>query len=345
MSANIENPNLTAAKSRERQQTSQERWKQRLSALAPLWTLLALALFFSLASDSFLRPVNLNNILAQISTLAILGTGVTFVLLTGEIDLSIAAVVTLTGVLSAHLYANLELPEPWPLLAGLGVATLLGLISGVATTKFRIPSFMSTLAMSLIASGLAIFISRGRIVFEISELSTFLGSGRIGGQDGIRVLVIVAALSLLAGFLVLRYTRFGRYVYMTGANKSAARLAGVNTDLIIIIVLGIGGFTAGLAGIVNMGRLGSAQPQQIQSFLIDAIGAVVLGGTSLTGGRGGIPQTVIGLLIYGTLRNGLDNIASIDSFLKEFITGLVLLVALIVNVVFSGKADRDRTSG
>ena len=318
-------------------------WAGRLRVLAPLWTLIALILFFSIASDTFLRPVNLNNILAQVSTLAILGTGMTFVLLTGEIDLSIASVVTLTGVLAAHLFANLNWPEPAPALAAVGVATLLGIVSGVASARFRIPSFMSTLAVSLIASGLGIFISKGRIIFEISELASFLGSGRIGGPNGIRVLVIVAAVCLFTAHLVLRYTRYGRYVYMTGANKSAARLAGVNTGLITASALAICGFTAGLAGIVNMGRLGSAQPQVINSLLIDTIGAVVLGGTALTGGRGGIPQTVVGLLIYGTLRNGLDNIPSIDSFLKEFITGVVLLIALLVNVVFSGKAPRDRT--
>ena len=154
----------------------------------------------------------------------------------------------------------------------------------------------------------------------------------------------MAAICLLLGHLVLRYTRFGRYVYMTGANKSAARLAGVNTDNIVIIALGISGFAAGLAGIVSMGRLASAQPTVVDSFLIDAIGAVVLGGTSLFGGRGGIPQTVAGLLIYGTLRNGLDNIPQIDSFLKQFITGVVLLGALIVNVVFAGRSARDKTA-
>ena len=143
---------------------------------------------------------------------------------------------------------------------------------------------------------------------------------------------------------MLRYTRFGRYVYMTGASKSAARLAGVNTNVILTAVLTICGFTAGLAGIVSMGRLGSAQPDAIPSFLIDTIGAVVLGGTALTGGRGGMLQTMIGLLLYGTLRNGLDNISSIDVYLKDFITGVVLLAALVVNVVFSGRAPRDKTA-
>jgi ribose transport system permease protein len=157
-----------------------------------------------------------------------------------------------------------------------------------------------------------------------------------------RVIIIVAALSLLIGYLVLRYTRFGRYVYMTGASKPAARLVGVNTDRILIYVLTFCGFMAGLAGIVSMGRLGSAYPDVIPSYLIDTIATVVLGGTALTGGKGGIPQTVIGLLLYGTLRNGLDNIREIDPLLKDFIVGVVLLGALVVNLVFSGRAPRDK---
>ncbi len=318
-------------------------WMRRITALAPLWTLLALGLFFSLTSQTFLRPVNLNNILSQISTLAIFATGMTFVLLTGEIDLSIGAVAALTGMISAYLFANLKVQEPIPLLVALGTGTLLGFLSGIATTRFRIPTFMATLAMSLIAGGLTTYLSKGRTISQLPEVSVFLGSGRIGGPNGLRVLVIVAAVCLLVGYLVLRYTRFGRYVYMTGASKPAARLAGVNTNIILTAVLTISGFFAGLAGIVSTGRLGSALPDTIPSFLIDTIGAVVLGGTSLNGGRGGMVQTLIGLLIYGTLRNGLDNIPSIDPLLKDFITGIVLIFALVVNVLLAGRAPRDRT--
>lgn len=333
----------TEAVGRQKQETSSTIWLRRLRALAPVWTLLALIIFFSLVSTSFLHPNNLNNILVQVSTLAILGVGMTFVLLTGQIDLSIATLVTLTGIVSAYLFNTLQVPEPWPTVAGIGIAMVLGVISGLASTKFRIPAFMATLAMSLIASGLATWISQGRTYFTISPVAQFLGSGRVAGPDSFRILPIVAALCLLIGYLVLRYTRFGRYVYMTGANPTAARLAGVNTNLILGATLAISGFMAGLAGMVNMGRLGSAQPQVIESFLIDTIGAVVLGGTSLNGGRGGMLQTVIGLLIYGTLRNGLDNIPQINPFMKEFITGVVLLFALVVNLLFAGRAGRDRT--
>jgi ribose transport system permease protein len=320
------------------------RW---VTTLAPVWTLVALFIFFGLASDSFLRPLNINNILVQISTLAIFGTGMTFVLLTGEIDLGIAATAAISGMVAASLFANNGLQEPIPLLAGLAVGTALGFLGGVITTRFRIPTFMATLAVSFIGAGLTTYVSKGRTITNLPDYARFLGSGRIfadeTGRGIVPFIVIVAALCLLVAYLVLRYTRFGRYVYMTGASKSAARLAGVNTNMVLIAVLTISGFTAALAGIVGMGRLGSAQPDPVPSYLLDTISAVVLGGTALTGGRGGILQTVIGLLLYGTLRNGLDNIPEIDIYLKEFITGVVLIIALVVNVVFAGAAPRNRT--
>jgi ribose transport system permease protein len=343
MTTQTENPPIDAASVRILPPTTSQVWLRRFTVLAPLWTLLALGLFFGLSSPAFLRQQNLNNILTQVSTLAIFGMGMTFVLLTGEIDLSIAAVAGLSGMIATQLHMSLEAPEPIPTLAALGTATLLGLVSGVVSTRFHIPTFMTTLAMSLIAGGLNTFVSKGRTLTEIPSIAEFLGSGRIGDQNGFRVIILVAAITLIFGHLILRYTRFGRYVYMTGANKSAARLVGVNTDFVLVMVLTICGFTAGLAGLVSMGRLGSAQPQGVADFLIDTIGAVVLGGTALTGGRGGIPQTVIGLLLYGTLRNGLDNMPWIDIYLKEFITGVVLVAALVVNIIFSGKRQRDKT--
>ena len=270
----------------------------------------------------------------------------TFVMLCGEIDLSIAEIAGLTGTIATTLYANMKVPEPWPILAGIAVATLLGFINGVISTRFRIPTLMTTLAMGLMAAGLNNYVSKGRVNNNVPPLSSFLGSGKIPVPiiGDVPVLIVVAAITLLIAYLVLRYTRFGRYVYMTGASKPAARLAGVNTDVTLIAAMTICGFTAGLAGIISTGRLGGSQPVSIPSYLIDTIGAVVLGGTALTGGRGGIPQTLIGLLIYGTLRNGLDNIASIDVFLKDFIRGVVLMAALVVNVLLSGRAPRDKSN-
>lgn len=337
-------PTATARVIRE---TSRELWLRRLKVLAPVWTLLVMWLFFSIATPSFFTPANFNNILSQSATAGILAVGMTFVLLTGEIDLSIAAVMALSAEVSVQLYHVYNVPEPIPLIAALVVGLLCGVGSGIISTIIRVPTFMATLAMSLIAEGLTLWISQARQFFqnEISPLTLWIGTEKIGGDDGLRqgVMIILCALCLLIGFLVLRYTRFGRYVYMTGANPSAARLAGINTKLIVFAVLTICGFMAAIAGVAAQGRLGTALPSPQSGFLIQAIAVVVLGGTSLTGGRGGIWQTTVGLLIYGSLTNGLDNFTNIDSFAKTFITGLVLLGALIINIVFAGRAPRDRT--
>jgi len=335
--------NLTRDKV-ERKTTSQPNWVRQLTSLAPLWTLLVLFIFFSFASESFFTRPNMNNLLVQISTNGILATGMTFVLLTGQIDLSIAAVMALTGMISTQMFVEHDIAEPIPTLVGLGIGLIVGFINGVVSTRFRIQTFMVTLAMGLIAEGLTLWSSQGHTYFEIAPVADFLGSAWIGGRgEGIRFMIVISAATLLVGYIVLHYTHFGRYIYMTGANPSAARLAGVNTNRIIIIAMTICGFTTALAGLANTGRLGTALTNPENSFLIDAIAVVVLGGTSLMGGRGGIAQTVVGLLIYGTLRNGLDNISTIDPLTKDFITGMVLMTALIVNVVFSGRGERDRT--
>jgi ribose transport system permease protein len=366
MGAQAETPDIKAAPAAETrviQESSRQVWIRRLTILAPVWTLLAMWLFFSLATPSFLTTANFNNILSQVATAGILAVGMTFVLLTGEIDLSIAAVMALAAEVSVQLYHNgltIQLDifghligghwapaEPIPLIAALLVGILCGMGSGFISTIIRVPTFMATLAMSLIAEGLTLWISQGRQFFQtdISPLTLWIGSEKIGGDGGLRqgVMILLCAVCLLIGYLVLRYTRFGRYVYMTGANPSAARLAGINTKLMVFSVLTICGFTAGVAGIAAQGRLGTALPSPQSGYLIQAIAVVVLGGTALTGGKGGIWQTAVGLLIYGSLTNGLDNVANIDSFAKTFITGLVLLGALIINIVFAGRAPRDRT--
>ncbi len=335
------------AETRAIQESNRELWMRRLKVLAPVWTLLVLWLFFGLTTPSFLTTANFNNILSQVATAGILAVGMTFVLLTGEIDLSIAAVMAVSAEVSVQLYRVYEVPEPFPLIAALLTGLLCGMGSGIISTFIRVPTFMATLAMSLIAEGLSLWISQGRQFFqtEISPLTLWIGSEKIGGDGGLRqgVMILLCAVCLLIGYLVLRYTRFGRYVYMAGANPSAARLAGINTKLIVFLVLTICGFTAGVAGVAAQGRLGTALPGVQGGFLIQAIAVVVLGGTSLTGGKGGIWQTTVGLLIYGSLTNGLDNVANIDSFAKTFITGLVLLAALVVNIIFAGRAPRDRT--
>lgn len=185
-----------------------------------------------------------------------------------------------------------------------------------------------TLAMMQIANGISAMLIRGQIAYTYPDVVTFLGSGNI---FGIKASIVVCLVFLLVAHLVLTYTRFGRYVYMVGGNREAAEYSGVNVKMIIASVMVISAMCAGIAGMLGVAYFGSAQQNQFDTFLLDAIAAVVVGGTSLFGGRGGIGNTIIGLLVLGVLNNGLDHI-QIDSFLKILIRGLILLAALVINV-------------
>ncbi len=301
--------------------------RKRAADLAPFATLAVLVIFFGLASDSFLDIYNLRNILSQIATLSIVATGMTFVLLCGQIDLSVAAVATMTGVIAANLFSEAKLPEIVAVLAGIVVAGIFGSVSGWGTTKVGLPSFMMTLVAMQVANGAALFISKGKINYNVPPLLKSLGSEYLGP---IPLVVVMGAIALIIGHVVLTYTRFGRYVYMTGSNRVGAELSGINTRLVIGACLVISAVCAGIAGMLNTGRLGSAQSYGLDSFLLDSITAVVLGGTSLFGGQGGVKNTVIGLLVFGVLSNGLNQI-QLDIYIRLLIAGLILLAALLIN--------------
>jgi ribose transport system permease protein len=308
----------------------------QLRNIAPVITLLALVVFFSIASPTFFSVVNFMNILSQISLTAIIAVGLTYVILTAEIDLSVAAVANAVGITIAYFtiqpdyvnIANLPLPGWIAIVLTLLTALCFGLITAFGVTWIGIPSFIMTLAIMQIANGVSALLVRGQIAYSYPDLITVLGSGSI---FGIRWTIIVAMLFLLIGHLVLAYTRFGRYIYMVGGNREAAEYSGVNVKLVIGSVMVICAMCAGIAGMLAVAYYGSAQQNQFDTYLLDAIAAVVVGGTSLFGGRGGIGNTIIGLLVLGVLNNGLDHI-QIDSFLKILIRGLILLTALIINV-------------
>lgn len=308
----------------------------RLTNIAPFVTLLFLFVIFSVMSPSFLTVDNLANILRQVAVTAIIATGLTYVILTAEIDLSIAAIANATGIVVAYFtlqeayvnIANVPLPGFAAIFAALAACFLLGCVNAVGVTLIGIPSFIMTLAMMQIGAGISAMLVRGQIAYNVPPLVDTLGSGNIGGVPWI---VIVAALFLLVGHLVLKYTRFGRYIYMVGGNREAAEYSGVNVKLIIASVLIIGAMCSGIAGMLGVAYFGSAQQNEFDDYLLDAIAAVVVGGTSLFGGRGGIPNTIVGLFVLGVLNNGLDHI-DIDSFLKVLIRGLILFMALVINV-------------
>lgn len=308
----------------------------QLRNIAPVFTLLVLVTFFSIASPSFLTVANGMNILSQVSITGIIAVGLTFVILTAEIDLSVAAIANAIGIAVAYFtlqpdyvnIANVPLNGVIALTLALLSAFAFGCLTAFGVTKIGIPSFIMTLAVMQIANGVSALLVRGQIAYNFPDPVAFLGSGSI---FGVRWTIVVCLIFLAVAHFVLTYTRFGRYVYMVGGNREAAEYSGVNVKAIVAAVMIISAMCSGVAGMLGVAYFGSAQQNQFDTFLLDAIAAVVVGGTSLFGGRGGIGNTIIGLLVLGVLNNGLDHI-QIDSFLKILIRGLILLTALIVNV-------------
>ena len=310
--------------------------RSQMRNIAPFLTLILLSGFFATASPSFATLDNLGNILTQVSVTGIIAVGLTFVILCAEIDLSIAAIANVTGIAVAYFtlqesyvnIPNIPLPGGLAIMLALLLCAALGLVNAFGLTVIGIPSFIMTLAMMQIAAGVSALLVRGQIAYKVPDLVTTLGSASIGGIPWI---VIVAALMLLVGHLVLTYTRFGRYVYMVGGNREAAEYSGLNVKLILGSVMVISAVCSGIGGMLGVAHFGSAQQNEFDTYLLDSIAAVVVGGTSLFGGRGGIGNTIVGLFVLGVLNNGLDHV-NIDSFLKILIRGIILLAALVINV-------------
>src|SRR3954447_4787265 len=310
--------------------------RNQMRIIAPFVTLIVLVAFFSLTSRSFASLDNAANSLTQISVTGIMAVGLTFVILCAEIDLSVASIANATGIVVAYFtlqdasvsIANVPLAGWAAILIALASCFALGAVNAFGMTRIGIPSFIMTLAMLQIGAGICALLVRGQIAYTVPPLITTLGSRSIGPVPWI---VVVTALFLLVGHIVLTYTRFGRYVYMTGGNREAAEYSGANVRAILSAVMIISAVCSGVAGMLGVAYFGSAQQNEFDTYLLDSISAVVSGGASLFGGQGGIGNTIIGLFVLGVLNNGLDHV-NIDSFLKILIRGLILLAALVINV-------------
>lgn len=310
--------------------------KPRTRILAPLFTLVILAVFFGIVTDYFLTLRNLENIIEQASLLAILATGVTMVLLLGEIDLSFANSATLVGMTMA-LMMDKEIHLGWIILVCILISFAVGFTNGYVASYIRVPSFMATLAMYQIAYGIAHYASHATPIFSVPKLFSTLGNKNLSFIPWIFICAVVV---MGGAHFILRYTRFGRYIYMTGGNREAARVSGVNTRLVMTLVFCLTGLTSGFGGMLGIGRLGVAYDNTMNSKLIDGIAAVVLGGTSLTGGEGGIFNTIIGVLIWTSLGIGLD-LMDISIYVKDLVRGIILLLALIFNIIVQRSAQTE----
>lgn len=294
----------------------------------------ALVVVLSISSPNFLTVENLRNILDQNAYLALTAFGATLVIIAGGFDLSVGAIFALTGVLGAWVAVNVD--PLLGLLAGLGVGAAAGLVNGALTTVLRVHSFLITLAVGIVLTGIAVSVSGGFLI-DASALSAFtwLGQTRIAGVPPSIVLFALAAAALS---FVLARTTYGRQVYAVGGNPKAARLAGVPVNRVVVTTFVLSGVMAAMAGLLEVSRTGTGQadPGGAKSLALDAIAAVIVGGTSIRGGKGAIWRTVFGVLLIALMHNGF-NLLNVAPHWRDIATGLVIVAAVAVNASSEGQ--------
>jgi fructose transport system permease protein len=301
-----------------------------LSTFGPLLALLAAIAVFGLLSDRFLRPDNLTVIVQQVMVVGTLAVGQTLVILTGGIDLSNGAIMVFATIVMAKLAVGQGLAVPVAILVGLIAAACLGAANGLLVTRFRLPPFIVTLGMLNIVLSITLLYSGGSSVTRLPDTLLILGRRfDVGGT-----LVTYGSLLMLAIFgvaaYVLKQTAWGIHVYAIGNNAEAARLSGIRVNQHLLTVYALGGLIYGIAGVMLLGRVTVADPLGGQTSNLDSITAVVIGGTSLFGGRGSVLNTLIGALIVGVLRNGLT-LVGIDALYQTLATGVLVIVAVAVD--------------
>ena len=297
----------------------------RFTAFYPLIGLIVVSIVMIFASDSFLSASNITNILRQVSINALIAVGMTFVILTGGIDLSVGAVMALAGTLAAGLMAA-GLNGVLALLICVAVGLGFGLANGAFVAYAGMPPIIVTLATMGIARGLGLIYTGGYPISGLPRWVNWFGEGRVLGlQAPILIMILVYVLA----WVLLERTPFGRYVYAIGGNETATRLSGVRVARSKLLIYGLSGLTAGIAAVVLTGRLMSGQPNAGQGFELDAIAAVVLGGTSIAGGRGSLIGTILGALLLGVLNNGL-NMVGVNPYVQTVVKGVIILLAIYI---------------
>lgn len=288
-----------------------------------LAALVALCIALSFASPYFAGKNNMINIVLQAAINATLACGMTFVILTGGIDLSVGSVVAFAGILLGAMLKG-GVPLGAALIGCILIGGVCGLINGLLVTRVNLPAFIATLGMMSIARGGALYIADGRAISGFSGQLNFIGSGSV---LGIPVMILIMAVTFAIGMFILRFTRAGRYIYAIGGNVEATRLSGINTNLYTVLVYVVCGLTAGLAAVLLTARLDSAQPVAGEGYELDAIAATVIGGTSMSGGEGRLSGTIIGALFIAVLNNGL-NLLNVSSYIQQIVIGLVIIFAV-----------------
>ena len=299
--------------------------------------LIVLLAFFSIFTENFAAWNNMVNIMQATAVNGVLGVAVTFVIISGGIDLAVGTMMTLTAVMAGLVLTNAGMPLPIGILGALASGATMGAISGTTIAKFKIPPFIATLGMMQIARGLALVFSGARPIYfndtpnypllsPESSISLLIPGLEI--PNGVFIMFLVAILASI----ILNRTLFGRYIFALGSNEEAARLSGVNVDFWKILTYALSGMICGVAGLIISSRLNSAQPALGLGYELDAIAAVVIGGTSLSGGRGTVLGTIIGAFIMSVLTNGL-RIMGVQEEWKIVVTGVIIIVAVFVDIM------------
>ena len=302
-------------------------FKENLGIIVAFLVLCVFLSVFPKTSGSFFTRQNIFNVLRQISTNLFLACGMTMVIILGGIDLSVGSIIALSGCISAGCVARYNLPLPIALLMGLLVGLLVGMFNGAVISKTTIPAFIVTLATMNIAKGLAYVYTGGSPVRVVTKEWQFLGAGYVGiFPTPVVILVIV----LIITAIIMNKTKMGRHMYAVGGNQQAAEFSGIKVEKVKFFVHAFSGLMAGLAGIVLASRMYSGQPTAGDGADMDAIAAVVVGGTSMAGGSGKIGGTIIGGLIIGVLNNGL-NLLNVNSFWQYVVKGVVILLAVFLD--------------
>ncbi|MGE7186311.1 ABC transporter permease [Peribacillus sp. NPDC006672] len=294
----------------------------------PLLALVLLFVVITVLNPSFMEPNNILNLLRQTSINALIAFGMTFIILTGGIDLSVGSILALSSALMAGMMVS-GLDPILAILVGILLGAIMGVINGILVSKGKMAPFIVTLATMTIFRGLTLVYTDGKPITGIGDSEMFQMLGR-GYFLGLPVPAVVMVIAFIILWFLLHKTSFGRKTYAIGGNERASRISGIKVDRVKVAIYGLAGTMAAIAGAILTSRLNSAQPTAGQSYEMDAIAAVVLGGTSLSGGKGRLFGTLVGVLIIGTLNNGM-NLLGVSSFYQQVVKGAVILIAVLLD--------------
>lgn len=306
-----------------------------LSNMTTLLVLLVLCVLLAFLSPTFITSANLINILQQITVNGVLAVGISVVIFTGGIDISVGSILALVGVTMGKMMIEGGIHPVLAVLTGIIVGVACGTLNGILIAKCNLQPMIATLGMMSIARGAALTLANGKTITGYSQGFRWIGSGTIPGTR-IPVQIIFMLILYLIIFYVMKYRKFGRYIYAIGGNEEATRLSGINVGIYKMLAYSISGLTCALSAIVLVSKLNSAQPIAGEGYEMDAIASAVIGGASLTGGFGSVWGTLLGAIIIGVIRNGL-NLLNVSAYLQQLILGIIIIVAVLFDSYKNSK--------